>query len=291
MNKQEIKVDFPDFLGQPCDYEKAKYAIQPIASDFLSSWKRGCSQAPSAILKASQYLEDYDIETDSQAIKKGIATLIPFICQEHPEILIEGVSVLAKKMFMDKKIPCFLGGDHSISIGVFQALQEVFPGDFSILHLGAHSDLRPSFGGTLYNHACVMKRASEITQNIVQCGIRSMSNREKESYNAEKMFFAQDILQNDLWVDDVIEELGNNVYVTLDVNVFDPSIVYTGTPEPGGLQYHHVMKLLKKVAKQKKVLGFDVVELLPSPMNHTPEFMMAKLIYGFISYIDTQKNF
>lgn len=286
MNISENKTNYPQFLGQACDYKKALYAIQPVVYDLSGSWKRGCAQAPNAILEASFHLEDYDIETDIQVIKRGISTLNPFVCQEKAEAMIDGVKAIANQLFMDKKIPCFIGGDHSISIGVFQALQEAYKGDFSILHLGAHSDLRPSYGGSLYNHACVMRRALEITDNVVQVGIRSMCNREKEAYNAEKMFFALDIMQNDLWVDDVIEELGDNVYVTIDANVFDPSLVCTGNPEPGGLQYNQVMKLLKKVAKEKRVLGFDVVELIPTPMNHSPEFMIAKLIYGFISYIE-----
>lgn len=280
------KINFPDFLGQPCQYEKAHYLMQPILYDGLSSWKKGAADAPSLILQASQHIEDYDIETDSQAIKKGIATLNPFIPSERAEIMIHEVNALAKATFLDQKTPCFIGGDHSISIGVFQALGEIYGKDFSILHLGAHSDLRPSFGGSLYNHACVMRRAMEITDNVVQCGIRSMCNREKEAYNAEKMFFAIDIFQNELWVDDVVDELGENVYLTLDATVFDPSIISSANPEPGGLHYHQVMKLLKALAKQKKVLGFDVVELLPNPQNHSSELTIAKLIYTFISYLE-----
>jgi len=162
--------------------------------------------------------------------------------------------------------------------------------DFSILHLGAHTDLRPSYEGSPYNHACVMRRALEVTDNIVQCGIRSMSNREKTVYNAEKTFFAQDIHQSDLWIDDVIAELGDNVYVTLDVNVFDPSIILSGTPEPGGLYFQQVNSLLKLLAKRKKVVGFDVVEFLPNQNNHAPEYMVAKLIYGFISYLEAYSS-
>jgi len=289
MDYNKTKSEYLSFLGQTCHYDVAKYVIQPVPYDKSSTWKRGAAKAPASILEASMHLEDYDIETDSQAVKAGIKTEEPFFCDGDAPVVVDALKPLAKRFFVEEKIPCFIGGDHSISIGVFQALKDLGK-DFSILHFGAHTDLRPSYEGSPYNHACVMRRALEVTDNIVQCGIRSMSNREKTVYNAEKTFFAQDIHQSDLWIDDVIAELGDNVYVTLDVNVFDPSIILSGTPEPGGLYFQQVNSLLKLLAKRKKVVGFDVVEFLPNQNNHAPEYMVAKLIYGFISYLEAYSS-
>lgn len=265
---------YPPFIDHPSSYEKAKYVIQPITSP-----------GASAILEASQHIEDYDIETDNQAFKKGIHTASPLLTSSTPEGMLHQLKPIAVKLFQDQKIPCFLGGDHNISIAVFEALREI-SSDITILQLDAHADLRPSYGGTPYNHACVMHQAKRHFSNIVQCGIRSMSLRERNAFNPETTFFAADIHANPLWVDDVLDEVGKNVYITLDVSVFDPSIVSTNAPEPNGLTYSQVLKLLKAIAKDRKVVGMDVVELCPQPGNHASEYLLAKLIHQWISFLE-----
>jgi agmatinase len=154
-----------------------------------------------------------------------------------------------------------------------------------VLQLDAHSDLRDEYEGSRYNHACVMARVKEICP-VVQVGVRSMCVEEKEKINPESTFFAKDIVNNDEWIGRVLDRLSLNVYVTIDLDVFDPSIMpSTGTPEPGGLAWYPVMRLLRSLTENKNVVGFDVVELCPTEQNKAPDFLAAKLVYKFLSYI------
>ena len=154
----------------------------------------------------------------------------------------------------------------------------------TVLQLDAHADLRDEYDGSKFNHACVMARIKELCP-AVQVGIRSMDISEKESIDPDKTFFAKDIVDTADWIQNVISLLSDNVYVTIDLDVFDPSIVpSTGTPEPGGLGWYEVLSLLKNLSSAKNIVGFDVVELCPNENNKAPDFLAAKLIYKFLSY-------
>lgn len=272
------------FLKEQASWQKAKYVIAPFLYDATATYNKGASEAPLAILNASEYVENYDIETDSQPSKAGIHTIAPRILSQEPASMIEEVREIVSTVLKEGKLPILLGGDPGISIGAFHALKE--SGEpFTILQLDAHAASRPSFDGTPYSQACVMARGRECTEHVVQVGIRSIANREKGVLDYDKLFFASDIKEGDnLWIDDVIEECTDRVYITLDVDVFDPSIMHSGTPVPDGLLYHHVMKLLKKVVQKRKVVGFDVNNLVPVPGMNGPEFTVAKLIYQFIAH-------
>jgi agmatinase len=176
-----------------------------------------------------------------------------------------------------------IGGEHSVSIGAIKAQAEKHK-KLTVLQLDAHSDLRDEYHGSKYNHACVMARAKELCQ-IVQVGIRSMDTCEKPRVDKRRMFFAEDIRDKRNWVNKVVSLLKGNVYVTIDLDVFDPSIMpSTGTPEPGGLLWYEVLDLLRLVFRKTNVTGFDVVEMCPNSTNKAPDFLAAKLIYKLISY-------
>lgn len=236
-----------------------------------------------AIISASKNLEMYDIETDSEVYREGIHTMKAVSAVSSKE-MIDKVYIKVKKLLNDRKFVVLIGGEHTISLGSIKAHAEHYP-SISILHLDAHTDMRNSYEGNRYSHACVMARAREITRDIISVGIRSMDSSELSSIDKKRMFYAFDIKKNKRWIDSVIKKLSRYVYVTIDVDVFDPSIIpSTGTPEPGGLDWYEVMGLLRRLSLKKKVVGFDVVELCPSE-NMSPDFLAAKLIYQFLSYI------
>ena len=274
------------FIGQQAPYNKAKYAVLPILYDGTATHNRGSAEAPLSILNASTYLENYDIETDSQPHKVGFHTLNSIRLEDDPIEMIETVRDEMKKLILDKKFPVLLGGGHGISIGAFHALKELKT-EFTILQLDAHTNLRNSFDGTPYSEACTMSRGLDCTDKIVQVGVRSISNRERTTIDYDKLFLSADISgDKGMWIDDVIEECGENVYITLDVDVFDPSIMHSGTPEPAGLNYKQVLNLLKKVIKERNVIGLDVNNLVTVPGMNGPEVTVAKLIFQFIANLE-----
>lgn len=274
------------FCGLPTDataYAQASTIILPIPFDKSSTWLKGTDKGPAAIIKSSKHLELYDIETDSEVYKKGIFTAKPLYATSS-SVLLRKVDTKVSGYLKDNKFVVTLGGDHSVSIGVFKAYAKHYS-DLSILHLDAHADSRDSYEGTPYNHACVTARAREFTKNIVSVGIRSMDSSERVHLDRKKIFFAHDIHDSDKWINNAVRLLTDSVYITIDLDVFDPGIMpSTGTPEPGGLGWYQIMKLLASVSKSKQIVGFDVVELCPSK-NKAPDFLAAKLIYTLLSYI------
>ncbi|MCX5813783.1 MAG: agmatinase [Proteobacteria bacterium] len=279
------------FCGLPNDdndYEQASIVILPIPFDKTSTWQKGADKGPAAIIEASEYLELYDIETDNEVFRKGIFTARPIHSASSSALLKKTDSVVSKYL-KDNKFVVTLGGEHSVSIGVIKSYAGCY-NDLSILHLDAHADSRDSYEGTPYSHACVIARVREFTGNIVSVGIRSMDVSERPDIDNKKTFFAHDIHDSDKWINKVVPLLTDSVYITIDLDVFDPGIMpSTGTPEPGGLGWYQVMKLLYAVSKSKQIVGFDVVELCPSD-SKAPDFLAAKLIYTLLSYIDVNKQ-
>jgi agmatinase len=182
------------------------------------------------------------------------------------------------------KFVALLGGEHSVSIGSFRAHAEKFS-DLTILQLDAHADLRPEYQNSRFNHACAMARARELAP-IVQVGIRSLDIAEREFILPDSIFYAEQIAGRTDWMDQAVEKLSANVYLTIDLDVFDPSIMpATGTPEPGGLLWYETIAFLRKVADSRKIVGLDVVELCPTPGNHAAVYLAARLIYKLLAYI------
>ena len=271
-------------------YETAPIIILPVPFDATSTWIKGADRGPDAILEASANMELYDIETDSEVYLRGIHTAEQVTVRSSPEELAQKVREKVIKFLDDGKFVVTLGGEHSVSIGVVQAFAEKMPG-MSVLQVDAHTDLRQEYEGSRFNHACVMARVQELCP-IVQVGIRSMDVVEKPYVSADRIFYAKDIVGRDRkWIDGVLDKLTDQVYVTIDLDGFDPSILpATGTPEPGGLGYYEVLDLMRILIKKKKLIGFDVVELCPIDGNKASDFLASKLIYQLLSYQFGSKN-
>ncbi len=274
---------FGDFTVEETDYETAAIAILPVPYDGTSTWIKGADRGPEALLEASYNLEFYDIETGSEVYKKGIATLEPVLEDTAPEKMAAEVFQRMKKMLSDHKFPVLIGGEHSVSIGAFRAVSSFYP-RFSILQLDAHSDMRDTYEGSAYNHACVMARAKEYTASITQVGIRSSAIEERQNIDPARIFYAHQIQTTPDWMEQVSAQLEENVYVTIDLDVLDPAYMpSTGTPEPDGLTYRQVLQLLGTIIKKHHLIGVDVVELCPNEVNKAPDFLAAKLIYQILS--------
>lgn len=263
--------------------ESSKVVIIPVPYDETSTWGKGADMGPNAILEASANMELYDIETDSEVYRQGIFTANPVNEKSTPEKMVAAVEKATEKYLKTGKFIVGIGGEHSITTGFVKAFAQYFE-NLSVLQIDAHTDLRPEYEGTPYSHASVMARISEICP-FVQVGIRSMDTIEKPFLVKENLFLAEDIFDNDYWMDKAISRLSQNVFITIDLDAFDPSIMpSTGTPEPGGLLWYQTIKFLKKVISTKNVVGFDVVELAPTKHNKAPDFLAAKLIYKLLSY-------
>ncbi len=263
--------------------ENAGIVIIPVAYDGTSTWMKGADRGPAAIIEASANMELYDIETDSEVYKKGIFTENTIGGELSTAEMIEAVHEAVRYHLEMNKFTVVIGGEHSVSIGSIKAHAQRYP-DLTVLQLDAHADLREEYNESKYNHACVMARTRDLCP-IVQVGIRSMDSSEKERMDESSVFFAERLHNHADWFGDVVSKLSQNVYVTVDLDVFDPSIMSsTGTPEPGGLLWYDVLTLLKAVCEKRNVVGFDVVELCPDSRNKAPDFLAAKLIYKLLSY-------
>ena len=228
-------------------------------------------------------MELYDIETHTEVYQNGIHILPPLINFNTPESMFNEVYKTTKTLLEKDKFITFFCGEHSISIGIIKAFYEKFR-NLSVLHIDAHADLRPTYLGSPYNHACALHDASK-NCNLVQVGVRSMDVEEVEYMSKNKVYFAEKIHGKTQWMIDSVNQLSNDVYITFDLDVFDPSIMpSTGTPEPGGLLWNDITKYLKMVFESKNVVGFDIVELAPIDGLTHPDFLVAKLYYKMLSY-------
>lgn len=265
----------------------ALFVVVPVGYDLTSTYQPGSRRGPAAIIEASTNMELYDEELKKETYLAGIHTTSPVaIDARGSKNMINAVRKKIAKVSAHNKIPVMLGGEHSISLGAVQALKEKFP-KLKVLQLDAHADLRESYQGSPYSHASVARRISEICP-LIQVGIRSMSKEESVFLPQSKVksYSADFALEKKDWCETICKNLSGDVFVTIDVDVFDPSIMpSTGTPEPGGLYWQDVLSLLKLVSRSCQIRGFDVVELAPIPGIVAPDFMAAKLIYRFMGYI------
>ncbi len=228
-------------------------------------------------------METYDIETGTEVYRQGIFLADPVRQDSSPETLVKAVHSTTKEYIKRNKFVTLVGGEHSLSIGSIRAFNECFD-DLTVLHIDAHADLRESYDGSKFNHACALYEASQNT-NLIQVGIRSMDALENTVLDEEKTFFAHDLAKDDYWADKVIELMTDNVFITFDLDALDPSIMpSTGTPEPGGLFWYETLEFLRQVFEEKNVVGFDLVELCPNPSDKSPDFLAAKLYYKMLSY-------
>jgi agmatinase len=266
------------------DYQSSRIVVLPVPYDETSTWMKGADKGPDAIMEASVNLEFYDIETSSEIHRNGINTIEPLTENSSPEALVNSVYEKVTFLLSQNKFPVVVGGNHTVSIGSAKAASEAF-NNLTVLQLDAHSDLRQEYEGSRFNHACTMARAGEYA-SIVQVGIRSMSAEEIPFADMNRIFPAHQLRYDKGLYKKALDLLTENVYITIDLDVFDPSLMpSTGTPEPGGPDYFELMHFLRDVARHRNVVGFDVVELCPSPENKSSDFIAAKIIYQLLSYV------
>jgi agmatinase len=275
-------------------YEKARAVIFPIPLERTTTYEHGTRNGPSAILAASRNMELYDDEMDCEIYKDAGIVTAPAIDTMDGTLdeVISEIFTAQCEFLEDGKLPVALGGEHSLTPPLVRAAAKKY-GDLSVLQIDAHADLRDEYQGNPSSHACAMRRVVEICP-AVQVGIRSLSVEEANAIPRlkTKIYWARDIARAPLkdWIAKVIADLSPNVYLTVDLDGFDPSIVpATGTPEPGGLDWYQVTSLIRAVASQKKIVGMDVVELLPQPGDHASDFLAAKLVYKTLGYIFCRK--
>ncbi|MGS0748552.1 agmatinase [Halpernia sp. GG3] len=270
--------------------ENSKVILVTVPYDGTSTWGKGADKGPKLFLDASENMELYDIETSTEPYLEGVFLAGEISEKSSPEAMTEAVYQKTKSLLENEgKLFTLFGGEHSVSIGSIRAVGEKFE-NLTILQLDAHTDLRPDFHGSTSNHACAVFEASQ-KHNLVQVGIRSCDVEEIQYVNKEQCFWAHEIAKKADWIDDVLEKVSGNVYITIDLDAFDPSICpSTGTPEPGGLQWYPTLELLKKVFEKCNVVAFDIVELMDSAMPKPSAFLAAKLYYKMLAYYHISKD-
>lgn len=279
MNKRTFAGVEPDYAEK----NSAKIWLQSIPYDGTSTWGKGADKGFDAFLEATENMEIYDIETDSEVYKQGVHILPAITENSSPEKVYSAVLESTWQLLKEDKFLTFFGGEHSVSIGLIEAYRKKY-NNLTVLQLDAHADLRPEYMGSKFNHACAVHQASKTT-NLIQVGIRSMDSIELPHLNREKCFFAEEMYNQSQWMRNSIEMMTENVYITIDLDALDPSIMpSTGTPEPGGLDWNTTINYLQKVFKSRNVVGFDIVEFAPIEGLKAPDFLVAKLYYKMLSY-------
>ncbi len=274
------------------DLQRAQAVILPVPYDLTSEWRSGSRHGPQAIIDASQYLELYDIELDREISEVGICTL-PDV-EPHlngPQEMVDRVFRVTRPLAATGKLLVLLGGEHSISLGAVRAYKELFPG-LSVLQLDAHADLRDEYMGTRYGQACVMRRISELCP-ICQVGVRSLSLEEMRFMTQQDMspFYVFDLASDPGYIDRIVGSLSDDVYITIDVDVLDPSVMSAvGTPEPDGMSWQQVLDTVRSVASRRRVVAFDLVEFCPPEGPHSCAYLLAKLAYKLIGYCTVREG-
>lgn len=283
----------PNFLDiqEPvlCNYSTSKCTIQQLPYEHSSSFKKGSKYGPAAIMYNSKYVEYFDLELKQETYRKcGIACTPPLDFSKVKDK--EAMNLIfneTSKLLNDNKFVVSLGAEHTVTYGLFKAFQRKY-NDIGILQLDAHSDLRKEYEGNPWSHASVMYQINKLNPSIFQVGIRAQCVEEHQLINSSTnihTWYAHKLKDNDEWMDDIINKLPRNLYITIDTDVFDPSICPSvGTPEPGGLKWYSTLKFLRKVFSHSNVKGFDIVELKPTGNEDTTAYNMAQLCYKLIGY-------
>ncbi|HYK76582.1 MAG TPA: agmatinase [Daejeonella sp.] len=276
-------------------YENSKVVIQSAPYEYTSSYLMGSAKGPEAIIKASQYVEFYDEELDVETLRQtGIATLAAM--DFNGKVDADAVALIeqeTEKLLNDNKFVVSLGAEHTVTYGFVKAFAKKF-NNLTVLQIDAHSDLRYSYHDNIYSHASVMHRVHDMGINLCQAGIRAQCIEEaeliKKSDNIHTAY-AHQIRTNPNWIKELIANMTENVYITIDADGFDPSIMpAVGTAEPNGLFWNETLELLRTVCKERNVVGFDVVECAPMEGTILSEYTLAKLIYRLIGYVFVDKK-
>lgn len=274
------------YAGIPEEFaklEQSKIVLIPVPYDGTSTAQKGAEKGPEAFLNASNNMELYDIETDTEVYQQGIYLAESVVDGATPKDMVEAVHQTTKKYIKKNKFVTIFGGEHAVSIGTIRAFNEMYP-SLTVLNIGAHANLRKTHNGSSLNNACALHEANQTT-NLIQVGIRSMSVKEKTIADIEKTYFAHEMAVDDTWMDSAIDQMTDNVFINFSLNGLDLSIMpNTALPLPGGLFWYETLDFLKQVFAEKNVVGFDMVELCPNPKQKASDFLAAKLYYKMLSY-------
>jgi agmatinase len=274
---------------QYSSFDAARVLILPVSYEGTVSYGTGTGRGAMAIVDASRNMELYEEETDSEAYKVGIHTLPEFEPRPDPESMMTELYEYSKELLRSNKFVCMLGGEHSVSAPIIKAHAEKFH-NLSVLQIDAHADLRDTYDGTPHSHASIMARVvKDMRIPSVQVGIRSISADEARLLGTgvpTKIYWARDVVGKTDWIDEALENLTENVYLTIDIDGLDPSLVpTTGTPEPGGLGWYETLTLIRKLAEKKRIVGMDLVEYSYFENYDSPAFLCSKLVYKSLAYI------
>jgi agmatinase len=270
-------------------FENARVVVFPVSYEGTVSYGGGTGEGAMAIVDASRNMELYEEETDSEVYRIGIHTTEEFLPRDTPEEMMHDLYEESKRLLASGKFLCMLGAEHSVSGPVIRAHAEKFH-DLSVLQIDAHADLRDSYDGTPHSHASIMARVvKDMKIPAVQVGIRSLSGDEARAIAdglPTRIYWARDIAGRFDWIDEAIEHLTGNVYLTIDIDGLDPSLVpTTGTPEPGGLGWYETLALIRKLAERRRIVGMDLVEFSKTENSDAPAFLCAKLVYKTLAYV------
>ena len=274
---------------QYSSFENSRILVLPVSYEGTVSYGTGTADGAMAIVDASRNMELYEEETGSEVYKLGIHTLEEFTPRETPDEMMDSLYQYTRELLESDKFLCMLGGEHSVSAPVIKAHAEKYH-DLSVLQIDAHADLRDTYDGTPHSHASIMARVvKDLRIPSVQVGIRSISSEEARSLNTglpTKVFWAKDIVGKTNWIDDAVSSLTENVYLTIDIDGLDPSLVpTTGTPEPGGLGWYETLALIRTLARKRRVVGMDLVEFSKTDNSDAPAFLCSKLVYKSLAYV------
>ncbi|MEM8886094.1 MAG: agmatinase [Planctomycetota bacterium] len=285
-------MSLPPLGGEP-NVEDPWAVLVPVPYERTTTYRKGTAQGPAALLEASTQVELYDEEVQLEPLHRGVATTEPLTCDAMPDVLADELESITKPHYAAGRLVGVLGGEHSVSLGSIRACAQEH-GPIGILQIDAHPDLRDSYEGTRYGHGCVMRRALDLASvtSLVGVGLRAVSGEDHaviESDARVHPIYAYEFRQGG-WIERAIAALPEEVYVTFDVDGLDPSIVPgTGTPEPGGLGWWEALALLRAVFTQRRVVGFDVVELLPEPPSCVSDFAAARLVFKMLAYAEATR--
>ena len=276
--------------GELCSYGSSRIVIQQLPYEYTSSYLPGSAAGPAAIVEASHFVEVYDEELDAEIYREtGIATLEPLDFTGKTDA--DAIALIEREtaaLLEDGKFVVSLGAEHTVTYGLVKAFAKKF-GQLTVLQLDAHSDLREAYQGNPYSHASVMKRIYDLGLNICQAGIRAQCREEAELIRASDRIhtlYAWQLQTGRDWISSLLRNCTENVYITIDADGFDPSLMpAVGTAEPGGIGWYQGLELLRTVCKTRNVVGFDIVECAPVQGSILTQFSLAKLAYKLLGYI------
>jgi len=280
------------YAGIPEEFsklEQAKIVLIPVPYKGAGTSLKGAKSGPEAFLSASENINLYDIETDTEVYQQGIYLADAITENASAEAMVNAVHQSTKKYIKRNKFVTLIGGDRSMSIGTIRAFNECF-NSLTVLQIDAHANLQKTHQGSSLNGSCALHEASQTT-NLIQVGVRSMNVMEKTIMDEEKIYFAHEMAIDDTWMDSAIDQMTENVFLSFDLSALDMSIMTSvANPEPGGLFWYETLEFLNKLMQEKNVVGFDIVGLCPNELNASSDFLTARLYYKMLSYKFSDEN-